>query len=60
MKKEQPQGCSFLRHGTIKFQFIALLRTVILSERSESKDPYSLQKGNGFFDFTAYRRLRSE
>jgi hypothetical protein len=43
-----------------KFQFIALFHTVILSERSESTDPYSLQKGNGFFDFAAYRRLRSE
>ena len=40
----------------------ALKQRVILSERSKSKDPFPSKRTekDEFFDFAAYRRLRSE
>jgi hypothetical protein len=39
------------KHPPHKLLFIGQYRLVILSERSESKDPFSPQKESGFFDF---------
>ena len=44
-----PVACFF--DDSFKFQFGDQCSTVILSERSESKDPFSPQKESGFFDF---------